>query len=137
MCALPIRDVVETMRALPIRPVAGAPPFVRGLAMIRGALMPVVSLGAILGDPGDEAGRRFVTMRVESGRLAALEVNEVLGARHIDVAALDTMPPLLTEAMPDLVERLGALDGKILAVLRAAAIISDTLWSELAAKGSR
>ena len=88
-------------------------------------------------DAGDEAGRRFVTMRVESGRLAALEVNEVLGARHIDVAALDAMPPLLTEAMPDLVERLGSLDGIILAVLRAAAIVSDTLGSELAAKGSR
>lgn len=136
-CALPICDVVETMRALPIRPVAGAPPFVRGLAMIRGVLLPVVSLGALLGDAGDQAGRRFVTVRTSDGRLVAIEVNEVLGARHIDVAALDAMPPLLSEAMPDLVERLGALDGQILAVLRAAALVSDSIWSELTLKGAR
>jgi purine-binding chemotaxis protein CheW len=136
-CALPIRDVVETMRALPIRPVAGAPPFVRGLAMIRGALLPVVNLGALLGDAGDQIGRRFVTVRTGDGRLVAIEVNEVLGARHIDVAALDAMPPLLEEAMPDLVERLGALDGQILAVLRAAALVSDSIWSELTSKGAR
>lgn len=140
-CALPIRDVVETMRALPVRPVAGVPPFVRGVSMIRGALLPVVSLGALLGDDGQhdgqQVGRRFVTVKVGEGRLAALEVNEVLGARHVDVALLDVMPPLLSEAMPDLVERLGALDGQILAVLRAAALVSDTLWSELTAKGAR
>jgi purine-binding chemotaxis protein CheW len=136
-CALPIRDVVETMRALPVRPIAGAPPFVRGVAMIRGGLLPVVSLGALLGDEGAEGGRRFVTVRTGEGRLAALEVNEVLGARHIDVASLDAMPPLLSQAIPDLVERLGALDGQVLAVLRAAAIVSDSLWSEITQKGAR
>lgn len=136
-CALPIRDVVETMRALPVRPVAGVPPFVRGVAMIRGALLPVVNLGTLLGDDSQQVGRRFVTVKVGEDRLAALEVNEVLGARHVDVALLDLMPPLLSEAMPDLVERLGALDGQILAVLRAAALVSDTLWSELTAKGAR
>ena len=103
--------------------------------MIRGALLPVVSLGALLGDDGDQGGRRFVTVRTGEGRLAAIEVNEVLGARHIDVASLDAMPPLLSEAIPDLVERLGALDGQILAVLRAAALVPDELWVTL--KGAR
>jgi chemotaxis signal transduction protein len=78
-----------------------------------------------------------VTVRTSDGRLVAIEVSEVLGARHIDVAALDAMPPLLSEAMPDLVERLGALDGQILAVLRAAALVSDSIWSELTLKGAR
>lgn len=136
-CALPIRDVVETMRALPVRAVVGAPPFVRGLAMIRGALLPVVILGALLGDEKPERGRRFVTVRVGEGRQAALEVSEVLGARHIDIAALDAMPPLLAEAMPDLVERLGSLDGQLLAVLRAASLLSEGLSAELAREGGR
>lgn len=136
-CALPIRDVVETMRALPVRQVAGAPPFVRGLAIIRGSMLPVVSLGTLLGAAGEATGRRFVTVRAGEGRLAALEVNEVLGARHIDTAALDVMPPLLSEALPDLVERLGALDGQILAVLKAATLLPDALWSEFIAKEPR
>lgn len=135
--ALPIRDVVETMRALPVRPVAGAPLFIRGLAMIRGAMLPVVSLCALLGDINEQVGHRFVTVRVGEGRLVALEVNAVLGARHIDVAALDAMPPLLSEALPDLVERLGSLDGQVLALLRSAAVVSDAVWSEIIQKGAR
>jgi purine-binding chemotaxis protein CheW len=67
----------------------------------------------------------------------ALEVSAVLGARHIDVAALDAMPPLLSQALPDLVERLGSLDGQVLALLRSAAVVSDAVWSEITQKGAR
>jgi len=76
-------------------------------------------------------------VRAGEGRLVALEVNAVLGARHIDVAALDAMPPLLSEALPDLVERLGSLDGQVLALLRSAAVVSDAVWSDVTLKGAR
>jgi purine-binding chemotaxis protein CheW len=139
-CALPIRDVIETMRALPVRKVAGAPPFVRGLSMIRGALLPVVSLGALLGAEGEghehERDRRFVTVKLDDRR-AALEVDAVLGARQIDADVLEATPPLLSEAMPEPIEKLGVLDGQTLAMLRTARLIPEALWAELAQRGAR
>src|SRR5205809_310773 len=48
-CALPLMHVIETMRPLPIEPMACALSFVRGISIIRGAPTPVVDLGALLG----------------------------------------------------------------------------------------
>ena len=36
LCALPVRAVIEIMRPLALEPIAGAPAFVAGLAIIRG-----------------------------------------------------------------------------------------------------
>lgn len=47
--ALALRDVRETMRPLPVEPLMGAPPFVLGLATIRGFPTPVVDVGRLLG----------------------------------------------------------------------------------------
>ena len=145
ICALPITDVVETMRGLPLRPVAGAPRFIRGLSIIRGALLPVVSLAALLGaeeapltaPPALAAGQgagRLVTVRTGE-RQIALHVDEVIGAKHIDASALALTPPLLSEALPGSTARLGALDGQTLAVLSAARILSDDLGRALLEQG--
>lgn len=136
VCALPITDVVETMRGLPLRPVAGAPRFIRGLSIIRGALLPVVSLAALLG--AEEASPRvgrLITVRTGE-RQIALHVDEVIGAKHIDTSALALTPPLLSEALPGPTERLGALDGQTLAMLSAARILSDELFRALIEQGA-
>jgi purine-binding chemotaxis protein CheW len=52
LCALPLAHVVETMRPLPIEPLGGMPGFVQGIAIIRGAPVPVVDAGALLGSAG-------------------------------------------------------------------------------------
>src|SRR5271155_6034274 len=59
-CALPIGHVVETMRPLPTEPVAGAKAFVRGLALIRGAAVPVIDLAHVIGVSEARAPTRFV-----------------------------------------------------------------------------
>ena len=51
LCALPLQNVMETMRLLPIEPVAGAPRSVLGLCPIRGAPVPVVDLQSLLAEP--------------------------------------------------------------------------------------
>ena len=48
--ALPIGDVIETMRPLPIQPVLGVPSYVAGVSLIRGAAVPVVDIARLLGD---------------------------------------------------------------------------------------
>jgi purine-binding chemotaxis protein CheW len=125
------------MRGLPLRPVAGAPRFIRGLSIIRGALLPVVSLAALLGAEEAASPRvgRLVTVRTGE-RQIALHVDEVIGAKHIDTSALALTPPLLSEALPGPTERLGALDGQTLAMLSAARILSDDLFRSLIAQGA-
>ena len=44
ICALPVGVVIETLRPLPLEPIAGAPAFVTGPAIIRGEPVPVVEL---------------------------------------------------------------------------------------------
>jgi len=126
-CALAVADVVETMRPLPVQDVGGAPSFVRGLAMIRGAPTPVVDLASWLGVTS--AGpARWVAVRA-GGRPVALAVDAVVGIRALDDARLQEAPPLLREATAERVELLGALDADLLIVLRTARVVPDEVWA--------
>ncbi|MBI2393388.1 MAG: chemotaxis protein CheW [Deltaproteobacteria bacterium] len=121
--ALRATDVIETFRPLPVEPIAGAPAFVRGLVVVRGAAAPLVALGTLLGGRGGE-GARFVAIRAGELR-AVLEVDEVIGVRHLDDEGLAGAPPLLGAAVSAFVDTLGTHDGQLLAVLAAARVISD------------
>lgn len=134
MTALPITEVIETMRALPVRPVAGAPAFVRGVSMIRGELLPVVHLGALLGAKEAPEGGRFVTVRAGT-KPFALHVDQVLGAKLIEDAALSSTPALLSEALPQHASKLAALDGQMVVVLRTARLLSDELRARILGEG--
>jgi purine-binding chemotaxis protein CheW len=128
ICALPVRSVVETMRVLPIQPVSGAPRFVRGVAVIRGAPTPVVDLATFMeAGEGGGPGRRLVTMRAGTGPVALL-VDEVIGVSTLDTAAVDRTPPLLDRALTDHVEKLGALDTSVFALLSAARLLPEGGW---------
>lgn len=131
VCALPASSVVETMRPLPIDPVANAPRFIAGLSVVRGEVIPVVSLSSVLGG-GDrtEEARRLVLVRAGERRLGLL-VAEVVGIEQLDEARLEALPPLLGEALPAEVERLGSLDGQALAVLDAARLLPAATFAAL------
>lgn len=127
-CALPVAQVIETLRPLPTQALPDAPDFVRGLALIRGATTPVIELGALLGIQSG-ACTRFVSVAVE-GRRAALAVDSVSGVRHLPAGALASLPPLLRD-----VERIGAigrLDAELLLVLQAARLVGEEEWARLA-----
>ena len=85
--ALAPRDVRETMRPLPVEPLAGAPPLVRGLATIRGYPTPVVDVGRLLDSSESSCAptlspslARFVSLELGE-RTAALAADAVLGVR--------------------------------------------------------
>lgn len=133
VCAVPLTHVIETMRPLPVELISGAPSFVLGVAIIRGIPTPVVDLGAILGAPGERAGR-FVTLRVEEKQVA-LAVNAVLGVRDFEtILTIRVLPPLLQRASKDVVETIGTLDEQVLMVLRAAWELPDEVWQALTAQ---
>jgi len=132
LCALPLDRVAETMRPLPIQPLAAAPPFVRGLCVHRGTPVPVVDAGMLLGQ-SDARAERLVVIRT-GDRMVALAVADIVGVRPL-TSASQALPPLLREAASAAVSAIGVLDEELLLVLGTARIVPDALLEELAAAG--
>lgn len=132
--ALPLKHVLETMRPLPVEPLAGSLPFIDGVAVVRGMTVPVVNVEALLGGGTRSAVNRFVSVRVGE-RTIALAVSAVLGVWPSEALGLGALPPLLDGAVADAVQAIGRLDGQLLTVLRAASLVSADTWNEIAAQG--
>ena len=69
LCALPLQHVEETMRPLAVEAIAGAPSFVRGVAIVRGAPIPVIEPAVLLSGRASHV-TRFVTVKAGSRRIA-------------------------------------------------------------------
>ena len=128
--ALTLKDVREVMRPLPIEPLAGTPPFVLGLAIVRGSPRPVIDAGRLLGPIGLASPARFVSLRLGE-RTAVLAVDAVLDVRSLPAGAVADIPPLLREAGADLVSAIGALDTELLLVLEAARLVPESIWGAI------
>lgn len=126
LCALPVANILETMRPLSMERVAAAPAFVRGVALIRGVPTPVVDAGALIGAEEPPAFTRFVTLR-SSDAGVALAVEEVLGVRDVPPASLKRLPPLLRDASTEILSALGALDTELLTMLKLARTLTDRI----------
>jgi len=128
LCALPLGYVREIMRVLPLEQLAGAPTYIRGLSVIRGAAVPVVDLGLLV------AGRtslssRLVTMAT-GGRTIALAVDEVTGVTALG-EALEAMPSILQQTAADVIEAIGARDSDFIMALRGGRLISEDLLAHV------
>ena len=126
LCALPVGAVIETMRQLPLEPIAGAPAFVVGLAIIRGEPVPVVDAARLLGaEPG--RANRFVTLRT-APRPIALAVDDVLGVHRLAADSLVALPALAGALAGDVVAAIGALDARLLMVLETARLVPPEVF---------
>jgi purine-binding chemotaxis protein CheW len=131
-CALPLSQVIETMRPLPTTAIPGAPAFVDGVAIIRGAPVPVIDLSRLLG-LGTAAATRIVCVRTEQGSIA-LTVAAVEGVRSIGPQSLQALPPLLQCADAQVIAAIGMLDAQLLLVMRTARLITQEVWNILSAE---
>ncbi len=134
LCALPIGHVVETMRPLPIEPIAavGAElPFVAGVSVVRGAPIPVVDVARLL-DQRAGAQTRFVIVRTSgSDARIALWVDAVIDVRSFERVAIADLPPLLQGANRDVVSAIGTLDRALLVVLNAGRVVPPEAWQAI------
>jgi purine-binding chemotaxis protein CheW len=128
--ALAIRDVREIMRPLPVEPLVGSPPFVLGLAIVRGMATPVIDAGRLLDPTASCTPARFVSLKVGE-RTAVLAVDNVLDVRAIAAGILADIPPLMREAGADLASAIGALDSGLLLVLETARLVPDSVWGAI------
>jgi purine-binding chemotaxis protein CheW len=124
-CALPLAQILEVMRPLPVEPLADAPAFLRGIAVIRGAPVPVLDLGRLFGQE-KTAPARFVTVRV-GGRVLALAVAEVLAVRREDEVGPHAAVPLLREVAKETVSSIGALDSEALLFLEGLRVLAQSV----------
>jgi purine-binding chemotaxis protein CheW len=135
--ALALISVGETMRPLPIEPLNGMPPFVLGLAVIRGIAIPVIDAGRLLSPSTSVCSgtaARFVTLRLGE-RTTALAVDAVLDVRSLTRAALTQVPPLLRDSQAEL-SSIGALDAELLLVLQAARLVPEMVFSAIGPSGA-
>jgi purine-binding chemotaxis protein CheW len=119
--ALPLPHVIETMRMLPIRSLAGAPPMVRGICVIRGAPTPVIDSALMFNDRPSQC-QRLVTVRT-GRRTIAFATQAVVGVEAIRADALERLPPLLSNVQT--IAAVRALDGELVFLLQIARIIPD------------
>ena len=125
--AIPLVAVVEIMRPLPVQVFPGTPPFVLGVSTIRGAVLPVVDVGVLIG-VSPQAPTRFVTI-VQGDRPAALAVTSVIGVQLLDDAGLQQLPPLLDSVELETVSAIGSLDAGLLLVLDQTHLVPDSVWA--------
>lgn len=130
LCALPLEHVSETMRPLPVEPIAGVPLSVPGVAIIRGDPVPVVDLACLFAGTVSRP-TRFVTVRAGARRVA-LAVDAVVGIRPIPAEALSGLPPLL-DGDTGSIAAIGTMDAHLLVMLQSARLVPESVWSTLAA----
>lgn len=130
VCSLPLTQVLEVMRALPVDPITDVPG-VRGLAVIRGVATPVVAPGALLGD-ADPAFTRLILVRAGRGA-AALAVDSILGVFALDHA--EDLPRLAAGAAGGRLEAIAVRDADFLYVLNSARMIPEEAWQKVEAAG--
>ena len=131
-CALPLGEVIETMRPLPVRPLAGTADLVRGVCVMRGTAAPVIDVARLLG--GDEADvSRFIAVRTDRGPIA-FATGEVLGIRPVGGAAEAHRHPLGGAPMR-LVAGVCTFRGVPMLVWRDMSVLSGEIWAATALAG--
>lgn len=83
--AVPIRDVVEVLRAVAITPLPAAPAIVEGVIDVRGEILPVLDLRARFGLPPRplDPSQHFVIARAGQRRVV-IRVDEAAGVSRVD-----------------------------------------------------
>jgi purine-binding chemotaxis protein CheW len=133
LLAVPLDDVVETMRALPLEAIAGVPPWLAGVAIIRGVPVPVVAMGVMLTIPA-AVHRRFITLKV-GARSVAIAVDAVLGVRNITALPLHAAAPLLQGVGCAAIDALATLDAELVLVLRTCRVLSEAVLQQPSVPG--
>jgi purine-binding chemotaxis protein CheW len=130
LCALRLDEVIETMRPLAVRPLAGTPAYVRGVTIMRGVPTPVIDVARLLGGEQAEVAR-FVAVRTERGPVA-FATGTVLGIRPTTADASSRQMTLIGGASGSLVAGVGTLDAEPLLLLQSMRVVPDEVWAAAA-----
>lgn len=122
-CAMPIDAVREITELARITALPRMPAFMRGVTNLRGAIVPVIDLGARLGMAATAGGRRSCIVIVEvsgAGDLRAtlgLLVDAVSEVLEPGMVELEPVPPLGTDIAADHLAAMARMHGRLVPVL--------------------
>ncbi len=124
-----IDRVLEIIRVPQITWLPGAPPSIRGLINLRGAVLAVADLAVLLSHPGLEISpqNRIVIVEAAGVRLGLL-VEEVAGAENAPSAALESSLRTLGEQRAVIVAQVD-LNGKLSGVLDTGKLIEKARFT--------
>jgi purine-binding chemotaxis protein CheW len=131
LCALRLDDVIETMRPLVVQPLAGTPPYVSGIGIMRGEPAPVIDVARLLGGR-DAQVTRFVAVRTDRGPIA-LATGPVMGIRPTLSDTDQQNAPLLGAAPARMVAAVGTVDTEPIFQLHSMRLVPDEVWAAAAA----
>lgn len=133
----PLDQLEEVLSIPPLTPIPGAKPWVRGIANVRGSLLPIMDLSGFLelDKPDDTPLQRVLVLR-HSGIFAGLIVDQIWGLKHFfldravnsvqarEVEMLSQMHPYIDQGYRD--------DEKIWPVFSLNAIAEDEKFLQVA-----
>jgi purine-binding chemotaxis protein CheW len=134
MGILSIKEIIEYGN---LTEVPRMPEFIRGVINLRGAVVPVIDLGARFGKHSTEITRRtcIVIIEVESGEETQVvgvvvdAVNEVL---EISASEIEPAPSFGANIRADFIEGMGKINGKFVIILNIHQVLSVEEMATLA-----
>ena len=129
----PMGEVTEILMLPPLTRLPRVQPWVRGVANVRGRLMPVIGLAAWLGGRPGPNWRSHRALVVDAGEVyCGLVVDEVYGLKHFAADARRAAPPGLPEALAAFVEGGFAAAEGDWGVFQAARLVADPRFLDAA-----
>jgi purine-binding chemotaxis protein CheW len=129
-----ITDVREIRSWAPATPVPGAPDYVRGVINLRGAVLPVIDLGARLGlAAADPTARHAIVVVQARGQTVGLLVDSVSDIITVSAADIQPPPEAAGHGTRLMVRGLLAVDGRLISLVAADDLLPESLPPGLAA----
>ncbi len=121
-----IMSVREIRGWTPATPLPRAPGFMKGVINLRGAVLPIVDLGARLGLTTSEPTARHVIMVANiGGRMVGLLVDAVSDIIQLTDEAIQQTPDVASEQVRNFVKGIFAIDGRMISLLELEWILPD------------
>ncbi len=143
MFAIGILGIKEIIEYGNVTPVPMMPAFVRGVINLRGAVVPVVDLGARFGQQRSSVTRRSCVVIIEAnsddGQVQdiGLLVDTVSEVLEIPAAEIEPPPSFGARIRADFISGMAKVEGKFVIVLAVDRVLSVDEMSQLAEVGDR
>ena len=122
-----IMSVREIRGWTPATPLPRSPGFMKGVINLRGAVLPIVDLGARLGLQTSEPTARHVIMVAHiGGRTVGLLVDAVSDIIQLTDDAVQATPDVASDQVRTFVKGIFAVDGRMISLLELEWIVPDT-----------
>jgi purine-binding chemotaxis protein CheW len=121
-----IMSVREIRGWTPATPLPRAPGYMKGVINLRGAVLPIIDLGARFGLATSQPTARHVIMVAHvGGRMVGLLVDAVSDIIQLTDEAVQPTPDIASEQVKTFVKGLFALDGRMISLIELDRIVPE------------